>query len=235
MRTMAGWVGVEIGKSRVRTPGKAGYGLYRVRGSVGHRTRGELDGLTPGALTPDDMGERAPWTPYAFTLEQVRAAVVGAIERGTPAGPDVLSLQVWPDLTPTYAVLTRWTSAYRGRRDLGVGKCGNGGKAWPFHAGPVTVDDVRGDWPAVEFECLDVTEPDGVICHGTVHVEMGAPDGPCDECGGRCGRHAPGVSERSTVRARQRAANAAFQAEHKPARDAGLRARHAAKLSRQQP
>lgn len=36
----------------------------------------------------------------------------------------------------------------------------------------------------------------------------------------------------TTVRQRQRASNAAFQAEHKARRDAGLRARHAAKLER---
>lgn len=43
-----------------------------------------------------------------------------------------------------------------------------------------------------------------------------------------------GAGVPDTVRTRRRAANAAFQAEHKPRRGAGLAARHAAKLSRAQ-
>jgi hypothetical protein len=99
VRTVCRWIGVEISRSRVRTPGKAGFGLYRVR----------------AASDPD--GE---WTPYLFRLQDVLAAATTAIENGTPAGPPALRLAVWPELSPIYRVLTRWTSAYQGRRDLGV-------------------------------------------------------------------------------------------------------------------
>lgn len=120
VRTMCGWIGVEISRSRVRTPGKAGYGLYRVRGSVGHRTQAELDGLIPGAVTEDGKAERGPWTAYAFTLEEIERAVVAAIGCGTPAGPQGLGLR--DSLTgETVRVPTRWTSAYRGSRTLGTG------------------------------------------------------------------------------------------------------------------
>lgn len=122
VKTMAGWIGVEISKSRARNPEREEYGLYRVRGSVGHRTRGELAGLTPGSVTPDGMAERGPWTAYAFTLERIESEVHSAIVRGVPAGPIDLVLPKPSPQPPELAVWivpTRWTSAYRGRRDLG--------------------------------------------------------------------------------------------------------------------
>lgn len=167
VRTMAGWIGVEISKSRVRTPGKAGYGLYRVRGSlpvVWSIRRGETEiDRSPG------QGQPTLWTPYAFTLPMIRACVEDAIRAGMPDGPGWLRLRAyghgWSDPADT-VVPTRWTTAYQGRRDLGA-------------------------------------------------------DAPAD-----LGESLSG----STVRSRQRAANAAFQAEHLKRRQHGLQARHAAKL-----
>jgi hypothetical protein len=139
VRTMAGWIGVEISKSRVRTPGKAGYGLYRVRAAA------ERHWHVPHPKVEAD----GPWTAYAYTLGNIRWSVRAAIAEGTPAGPGPLRLLSGPEQLdrPIVSVPTRWTSAYRGRRDLGEfalsrGEngpvCANGGKAWPFHAGPVT-------------------------------------------------------------------------------------------------
>lgn len=259
VRTEAGWIGVEISRSRVRTPGKAGYGLYRVR-------------PTPRSTDlPEDLDQT--WTAYAFMLEEIRAEVEVAISAGIPVAPSDLWLRPADGGGPV-GVTTRWTSAYRGRRDLGVPEpvalkpefvaeldalaavldaglvrmrhdpdgchCADPPAAMSASCVQLTMGAIE-RWPAVEFECLDETEPDGVVCHGTVRVEAGAPDGACSECKGRRGRHAPGVEARSrpagpapltTVRQRQRAFNAAFQEVHAVARDYGLRRRHAAKLAR---
>lgn len=110
VRTTAGWIGVELSRSRVRTPGKAGYGLYRVRGTSKALGRGRHD--YPGE-----------WTAYAFVLEEIEAGVRRAIETGMPGGPGRLMLMPSrgsdPALARGYEVPVRWVSAYRGRRDLG--------------------------------------------------------------------------------------------------------------------
>lgn len=114
-RTVCGWIGVEISKSRVRTPGKAGFGLYRVRGSIGFlNTYNPSRGQTYGYA----VGE---WTAYAFTLRAILAAAEVAIKCGRPSGPAMMRIAGQMDSWPvTAAVPTRWTSAYQGRRDLGV-------------------------------------------------------------------------------------------------------------------
>jgi hypothetical protein len=121
VRTMAGWIGVEISRSRVRRADRAGYGLYRVRGSVSHRTPAELAGLIEGAVTADGMAERGPWTAYAFTLEEIDDHVRSAIVNGTPSGPGRFAPAPYGDRRQSLGVPTRWTSAYPGRRDLGLG------------------------------------------------------------------------------------------------------------------
>lgn len=120
VRTEAGWIGVEISRSRVRTPGKAGYGLYRVRGLTlpMYPTPGNSDPWSP---------VRTEWTAYAFTLAVIGAAVRNSIGQGTPARP--MALRLVEDATAGktgvggYAggvtVPTRWTSAYTGKRNLG--------------------------------------------------------------------------------------------------------------------
>lgn len=97
VRTMAGWIGVEISKSRVRTPGKAGYGLYRVRGERN----------TAGGWV------KSEWTAYALGLGAIESAVDAAIRNGSPSGPGSL-------ITGVGVVPTRWTSVYRGSRTLGT-------------------------------------------------------------------------------------------------------------------
>lgn len=180
VRTVAGWIGVEISKSRVRTPDRAGYGLWRVRGSV-MVTVQEFTDFRSGTITVKHRP--AEWTGYLFELEAVWQALAAAISQGTPAGPaDLVLYHPNPKQgrdRPAILVPTQWTSAYRGPR--------NGA--------------------AMNAE-LDANRE-------RVHLPVGA-----------------GVPD--TVRNRRRAANAAFQAEHKLRRDAGLEARHAAKLSRAQ-
>lgn len=107
VRTMCGWVGVEISKCRVRTPGKAGYGLWRVRA------------MPRSTDLPEDLDEM--WTAYAFTLEEIESQVGVAIRHGMADGPSALILR--PDgqaLCELVTVPTRWTAGYTGRRDLGV-------------------------------------------------------------------------------------------------------------------
>lgn len=116
VRTHAGWIGVEISKSRVRTPGRPGYGLYRVRGSVA-RSCGCGKGRGEHVWAPGE------WTAYAYTLAGVDVAVRRAIELGMPDRPGALTMQLDPE--PGVEVPTRWTSAYRGRRNLGVRSLGD--------------------------------------------------------------------------------------------------------------
>lgn len=107
VRTMAGWIGVEISKSRARTPAKPEFGLYRVRP------------IPLSTDLPEDLDEM--WTAYAFSLEEIECGTDVAIGKGTPARPfDLMLRSVKPGSIVT-VVATRWSSAYRGRRDLGVG------------------------------------------------------------------------------------------------------------------
>lgn len=186
VRTMAGWIGVEISRSRVRTPGKPGYGLYRVRGE-----RNTAAGWV-----------KSEWTAYALGLGAVRSAVETSIRNGAPSGPGSF-------ITGAGVVPTRWTAAYRGRRDLGV-------------AAPVALrrefgDQVEAVAALVDAGSVAMTHTAGCDCSGTERLTAA------------CVR---ATIERETVRSRQRAANAAFQAEHRERRDYGLRRRHAEKLAR---
>lgn len=206
VRTMAGWIGVEISRSRVRTPGKAGYGLYRVRGSLS-----VMWSLIPGGEIDrsPDQGQPTLWTPYAFTLEMIRICVEDAIRAGTPDGPGPLLLRAyghgWSD-PPDAAVPTRWTQAYRGRRDLGLmGEYGPGMEVPPG-------GDSLGEQPH---------EPEGCHAQGRPHL------GPCWSTAAVDAALRP-----DTVRSRQRAANAEFQKAHKRRRDHGLKVRYALKTAR---
>jgi hypothetical protein len=182
VRTMAGWIGVEISRSRVRTPGKVGYGLYRVRGS-------RVAYVQEGGQRKVWEGVPSEWTAYAFTLEQIGCQVALSIRAGTPARPGPLNLYRADSPGVADMVPTRWTTAYRGRRDLGAG----GGSPIPAQVKP-------------DFGAL-AAELGALIRAGVVHVP-------------------------TTPRQRQRADNAAFQAEHLEARAHGLRARYAAKMER---
>lgn len=103
VRTMAGWIGVEISRSRARRRDNDEYGMYRVRGSA----------VDQGTVRFTE------WTPYAFALSEIERAIQDAIRAGRPEEPDWLRAK--PTLYgPPVAVRTRWTSAYRGRRNLGL-------------------------------------------------------------------------------------------------------------------
>jgi hypothetical protein len=113
VRTEAGWIGVDISRSRVRTPGRAGYGLYRVRTAAERHWHVPHPVVTPA-------GE---WTAYAFTLDEIARSVGEAIGYGTPAGPrDMVLNRSNPQHgeRPAAIVATRWTSAYRGARTGGL-------------------------------------------------------------------------------------------------------------------
>lgn len=245
VRTMAGWIGVEISRSRVRTVGKAGYGLYRVRGWERY-----VDQDSVAGQWSEDRWRPSEWTAYAFTLRAVELAVAHAISRGTPAGPQELHVLA-PHATASVTVPTRWTSAYRGRRDLAgragaevppgdslgeqphdgvrchaegrphlgpcvdLGACGNGGKAWPFRAGP--------DTGAAECGCPNRVDGTAPVLHRCLR---------CGFEGGRESVHGRCAGCGDTPERRRRARNATFQAEHLRAREWGLRQRHAAKLGR---
>jgi hypothetical protein len=195
VRTMCGWIGVEISRSRVRTPGRAGYGLYRVRGSALQRV--------PGLLA---MREPVPteWTAYAFTLRAIEQACMAAIECGRPSGPAPMRVAGTMDGGPVASrVLTRWTPAYRGLRDLGArGAAGLCGRPRRHEDGCLCLADRRARWLPDEEPEADERD---VVGEGVL---------------------------RSTVRSRQRAENREFQAEHLKRREHGLKARHAAKLAR---
>lgn len=246
VRTRAGWIGVEISKSRVRTPGRPGYGLYRVWAAAERHWHVPHPVIVPA-------GE---WTAYAFTLQEIERAVGAAIECGTPAGPQALGPR--DALTgETVSVPTRWTSRYRGRRDLGVAAEVDG----PYPAPPLrqeAIDELNalaalvGAGFGMDHEPGCTCDPPGrfdMACvrltmrtppamtpslgerpHGPEGCHMGGQPhlGPC--CGpqvpeGERG-HAPDCSCGRCVRRRQRVFNGQFQAEHAQRRAAGLRARH---------
>lgn len=112
-RTIAGWIGVEISRSRVRMPGKPGFGLYRVRVAAERHWHVGQPPVVP-------VGE---WTAYAFTLQMIAICVDDAIRVGMPSRPGPLRLRNfghgWAD-EPDAVVPTRWTHRYQGRRDLGT-------------------------------------------------------------------------------------------------------------------
>lgn len=283
VRTMAGWIGVEISRSRVRTPGKPGYGLYRVRGQERYAAQDSMTGrwTEPGATRPTE------WTAYAFTLEVIDAAVRNSIEQGRPEGPMELRLVEAGSAVRTgslgYAggvvVPTRWTPAYRGRRDLGVPVAPASIRTEVGHrltAIAALVDEglvlMRHDPQScacsgtarMTMRCVDLTMLDEQVTR-SVRLKQGlmvtaaevspltgmpigsAPCGcpnrmdglppalhRCCRCGFEGGPvvHGECPGCRETRRSRQRAQNAAFQAEHAVRRAAGLERRHAEKLSR---
>jgi hypothetical protein len=218
VRTMAGWIGVEISRSRVRTPGKAGYGLYRVRGSVG-RTWHETRELLRSAVTEDLHGERGPWTAYAFTLERIEMAIRAAIMSGTPARPGPMWVHGQEE---SPMVPTRWTQAYRGKRNLGV-MPDDGAVTYDLDSGEILPVAIRPEYAAeltalaafVDEGLVAMTHVAGCMCSGTATLTA--------EC-------VRATQERSTVKTRQRTSNAEFQAEHLKRRAHGLKRRHAAKL-----
>lgn len=240
VRTEAGWIGVEISRSRVRTPGKPGFGLYRVRGSVG-RAWIETRELPRSAVTEDLHGERGPWTEYAFTLEEIQTETEVAISQGTGSRPGSLWLRPAQGGGIVGPVPTRWTSGYRGRRDLGVGapRCpvdgqwcstcrigggnGEGGTCARLEE-PIPVT-VKPEW-AAKVSALVALVDEGLVA--MAHAEL------CLCNGTRVLDKACVIRtlDRETVRSRQREGNAAFQAEHLKARAVGLERRHAEKARR---
>jgi hypothetical protein len=211
VRTEAGWIGVEISRSRVRTAGKAGYGLYRVRGS--EHIAGGRSAAAPvvgGAPVHWMAGE---WTGYLFTLDEIERQVDNAIHGGTPDRPDRLMLVAGDGVVTN--VPTRWTSAYRGARDLGVLE--------PVRLRPEAIAEVSAVAALVDAGLVVMQHEPGCACRGTEAMTMACV---------RLTAPTAYMAVQDTVRTRQREANAEFQAEHKTRRDAGLRQRHARKLSR---
>jgi hypothetical protein len=207
VRTMAGWIGVEISRSRVRTAGKAGHGLYRVRGSkVIERAR--------VTLGPDMKSrELSEWTGYAYTLTEIESAAQAAIESGTHAGPGLFAPAPYGDRRQALGIPVRWTSAYRGPRDLG---------APDREVDPIVPVAVRPEY-AAELNALVVLLDAGVV--EMVHVEGCGCDVPARFT-------AACVAATMPDRMRQRADNAAFQAAHLRRRAYGLRQRYAEKSRR---
>jgi hypothetical protein len=239
VRTMAGWVGVEISRSRVRTPGKAGYGLYRVRTAAERHWHVGEPPVTPA-------GE---WTAYAFTLEQIARAVNESIQMGMPDAPMPLHLNdgtnAWPAVT--HRVPTRWTSRYQGRRDLGVRtaevvaeredeRCSD---SIPVRVRP-EVGQLLSALVTLVDEGLVVMRHDREMCscRGTASLTMACVRLTTeDETVGtqvavRRSGLAGGARGAKTARQRQRVANAKFQREHEQRRKHGKAAYHARKLSR---
>jgi hypothetical protein len=209
VRTMAGWIGVEISRSRVRTPGKAGYGLYRVRGTHDQQVR-RTDITPAGSTTSEPYWVPTPWSAYAFELDVIEAQVGNSIGMGRPEGPASLYLPktlVGTGERPYAEVPTRWTQAYRGRRNLGVGV--------PVAIKPEFAAELTALAALVDEGLVAMTHVAGCMCSGTATLTA--------EC-------VRATQERSTVKTRQRASNAEFQAEHLKRRAHGLKRRHAAKL-----
>jgi hypothetical protein len=205
---MCGWVGVEISKSRKRKAGDPEFGLYRVRGSMP-----VVWSIGPGDAEIDrSPGQSQPtlWTPYAFTLAGIFLAVQNSIQGGTPAGPTSLTIEVanWKpgDGLPYRTVPTRWTSNYRGRRDLGV----RGGELkWG-----VKTEAARG---------LSMRVWNGM---STAEQQDRGMAQMLDR------NYLRNKFSLQTPRQRQREQNAEFHAEHLERRKYGLRARYAAKMRR---
>jgi hypothetical protein len=249
VRTEAGWVGVEISKSRVRAPGKPGFGLYRMR-LAPYRTT-ERDGH-PSVTA----GE---WTPYAFTLEQIAEGVRGAIEQGTPAGPYWIRIphpnqqpgRDWPDTV----VATRWTQAYRGRRDLGVSVPATLSREFAAELdalaplvdeGLIQMQHVEGcacsrtGTDSLTAVCaqrtLEVARPSTEQLVREYRVVPGRSLGEVTHDATGCDRGGePHLGPCMTAKQRQREWNARFQRQHAEARSHGLEARHAAKLAARPP
>lgn len=253
---MCGWIGVEISKSRVRTPGKAGCGLYRVRGSILKREM--VEGAFPDRIRREwwDVTE---WTAYAFSLSIIENAVAAAIEAGRPESPGDLHLVEHANAERTgpggyaagHVVPTRWTQQYRGRRDLGVSipvavkpefaaeldalaaLVGEGLIEMRHVSDGMCGCDVPRAFSAV---CVRLTM--GERCPGCEHeLRMHGDDGcwfTVSEAGMDKSLGCPCSRPGKTARQRQREANAAFQAEHAPRRAAGKAWLHARKLSRGQ-
>lgn len=201
---MCGWVGVEISKSRKRKAGDPEFGLYRVRGSAPiARTVGTL-GLEM------DSHVVCEWTPYAFTLAGIFLAVQNSIQGGTPAGPPSLMIEVanWKpgDGLPYRTVPTRWTSNYRGRRDLGV-------------------RGVELKWGVKTEAARDLSMR---VWNGMSAAEQ--QDRGMAQMLDR--NYLRNKFSLQTPRQRQREQNAEFHAEHLERRKYGLRARYAAKMRR---
>lgn len=206
VRTRAGWIGVEISKSRARSPRNPEYGLYRVRGSMPvlwsiKQGDAEID-RSPG------QGEPTLWTAYAFELDVIAAQVTNAIELGTPDGPAELHLpkrRIERGELPYVTVPTRWTSTYRGRRDLGSVRRAE--LIWGVKTEAAAALSVR------VWESMTTHEQQW---HGMAQM--------LDR------NYLRNKLAFSTPRQRQRAYNAAFQREHLKRRKWGLRQRHARKL-----
>lgn len=213
VRTMAGWIGVEISKSRARKASNPEFGLYRVRGS---KHRDPFDFGRPRMVAGDEMPDirkfvPTEWTAYAFTLTAIRGAVEAAIEQGRPAGPGMLRVAGRrPDMGDMVAAVpTRWTQAYRGRRDLGVEREAGRRAAAAMH-----------ERQAAAGECshgLYETCPYG--------LSMGEHDHSLEPFGCDKGGE-PHLGPCMTARQRQREQNAEFHREHLKRRAWGLKQRH---------